>query len=101
MDEAVAAVILEPVQGEGGVQVPTDDYLPQVERLCHENGSLLIIDEIQTGFCRTGPMFVTGGSAQAPRYGLPMPLGSCPRPGWQRDVSRLPVTDGGSATVFV
>lgn len=60
LDETVAAVILEPVQGEGGVRVPSDNYLPQVEKLCHDNGSLLIIDEIQTGFCRTGPMFMTG-----------------------------------------
>ncbi|MFC1820202.1 aspartate aminotransferase family protein [Thermodesulfobacteriota bacterium] len=60
MDDTVAAVILEPVQGEGGVRVPSDKYLPEVENLCNDNGSLLIIDEIQTGFCRTGPMVVTG-----------------------------------------
>ncbi|RJQ85151.1 MAG: aspartate aminotransferase family protein [Desulfobacteraceae bacterium] len=60
LDKNVAAVILEPVQGEGGVRVPSEDYLPQVEKLCHGNGSLLIMDEIQTGFCRTGPMFMTG-----------------------------------------
>ena len=60
LDEQVAAVILEPIQGEGGVRVPSADYLKQVEILCHLNGSLLIVDEIQTGFCRTGPMFVTG-----------------------------------------
>ncbi len=59
LDENVAAMILEPVQGEGGVHVPTDDYLVGAKRLCKENGSLFIVDEIQTGFCRTGPMFVT------------------------------------------
>jgi acetylornithine/N-succinyldiaminopimelate aminotransferase len=60
LDDRVAAVILEPVQGEGGVRVPSKDYLSGVERMCERNGSLLIVDEIQTGFCRTGPMFVTG-----------------------------------------
>ena len=59
LDDRVAAVILEPIQGEGGVRVPSENYLPQVERMCEKNGSLLIVDEIQTGFCRTGPMFVT------------------------------------------
>lgn len=59
LDETVAAIIVEPVQGEGGVRVPAEDYLAQVGRLCRANGSLLIVDEIQTGFCRCGPMFVT------------------------------------------
>ena len=57
IDAAVAAVIVEPVQGEGGVRVPSDDYLWHVSRLCRANGSLMIVDEIQTGFCRCGPMF--------------------------------------------
>ncbi len=60
LDGKVAAIIIEPVQGEGGVQIPSDIYLKEVERLCKNNGSLLIVDEIQTGFCRTGPMFITG-----------------------------------------
>lgn len=59
LDKNVAAVILEPIQGEGGVRVPTKDYLAQVDELCKENGSLLIVDEVQTGFCRTGPMFAS------------------------------------------
>ena len=59
LDENVAAMILEPIQGEGGVRVPSKNYLEEVDGLCKKNGSLLIIDEIQTGFCRTGPMFVS------------------------------------------
>ena len=57
LDEDVAAVIVEPIQGEGGVRVPSHDYLEKVSDLCRANGTLLIVDEIQTGFCRTGPMF--------------------------------------------
>lgn len=62
LDDQVAAVILEPIQGEGGVRVPSINYLPQVSRLCRANGSLLIIDEVQTGFCRCGPMFAISPS---------------------------------------
>ncbi len=50
----VAAMIVEPVQGEGGVAVPGDDYLPGLARICHASGALLILDEIQTGIGRTG-----------------------------------------------
>lgn len=57
LDKNVAAVILEPVQGEGGVIIPSEGYLKEMSRLCKANSTLLIIDEIQTGFCRTGPMF--------------------------------------------
>jgi acetylornithine/N-succinyldiaminopimelate aminotransferase len=57
LDDQVAAVILEPIQGEGGVRIPDECYLEEVGKLCRVNGSLLIVDEIQTGFCRTGPMF--------------------------------------------
>ncbi len=60
LDENVAAVILEPIQGEGGVHIPSEGYLKEVSNLCKKNGSLLIVDEIQTGFFRTGPAFVTG-----------------------------------------
>lgn len=60
LDENVAAFILEPIQGEGGVIIPSKEYLTGAAKLCRENGTLLIADEVQTGFCRTGPMFVTG-----------------------------------------
>lgn len=55
--DQTAAVILEPVQGEAGVIIPPDDYLPGVRRLCDHRGVLLILDEVQTGFGRTGRMF--------------------------------------------
>ncbi len=52
-----AAVIVEPIQGEGGIRVPSDDYLPRLRELCTANGALLIVDEIQTGLGRTGKLF--------------------------------------------
>ena len=52
-----AGIILEIVQGEGGIHVGTRDYFMQVRQLCDEKNLLLIIDEVQTGFCRTGKMF--------------------------------------------
>jgi len=51
------AVLLEPLQGEGGVNVPDDDYLPAVRRWCDEAGILLLLDEVQTGAGRTGKLF--------------------------------------------
>jgi putrescine aminotransferase len=61
MDRAVtthtAAVILEPIQGENGVIIPPDTYLPAVREICTRRGALLILDEVQTGLARTGRMF--------------------------------------------
>ncbi|HEY5638715.1 MAG TPA: aspartate aminotransferase family protein [Dehalococcoidia bacterium] len=51
------AVLLEPLQGEGGVNVPDDDYLPAVREWCDEAGILLLLDEVQTGAGRTGKLF--------------------------------------------
>ena len=62
LDEDVAAMIVEPVQGEGGVRIPAPDYLRELSRLCRANGTLLVVDEVQTGFCRTGPLFATGAA---------------------------------------
>src|SRR5436853_311159 len=57
VNDQTAAVILEPIQGEGGVIIPPDDYLPRVRQLCSSRGALLIADEVQTGFGRTGRLF--------------------------------------------
>jgi predicted acetylornithine/succinylornithine family transaminase len=57
VDTSVSAVLLEPVQGEGGVVPAPPGYLKQVEQLCRERGVLLIIDEVQTGMGRTGKWF--------------------------------------------
>ncbi len=57
IDSSTAAVLLEAVQGEGGVIPGDGEYLRSVQQLCHERGALLIIDEVQTGFGRTGAMF--------------------------------------------
>jgi len=57
MDDDVCAVLLEPIQGEGGVHVPPDEYLQQVRALCDKHDALLIFDEVQTGVARTGKWF--------------------------------------------
>jgi len=56
---ALAAVLIEPIQGEGGFIVPADGYLPALARWCRDNGVVFIADEIQTGFARTGAMFAS------------------------------------------
>lgn len=57
VDEETAAILIEPVQGEGGVNIPEDDFLPELRRIANENGCLLIFDEVQTGMGRTGTWF--------------------------------------------
>ena len=56
-NDKTIAVMLEPVQGEGGVNIPDDDYLKNVREWCDKNGLLLILDEVQTGFGRIGSLF--------------------------------------------
>jgi putrescine aminotransferase len=59
VDETTAAVILEVIQGEGGVILPPDRYLREVRRICDERGALLILDEVRTALGRTGAMFAS------------------------------------------
>ncbi len=80
----VAAVMLEPIQGEGGVVVPPDGYLRGVRELCDERGILLVLDEIQTGLGRTGRWFGFQAAGILPdvvtiakALGNGMPIGAC------------------------
>jgi predicted acetylornithine/succinylornithine family transaminase len=80
----VGAVIVEPVQGEGGVVVPSSDYLAGLRRLCTERGVLLICDEVQTGLGRTGRWFAFQAQSLQPdvvtmakALGNGMPVGAC------------------------
>jgi len=66
IDSHTAAVLVEPIQGEGGIIVPDDGYLPGLRKLCDEAGILLIFDEIQTGMGRTGKLWAYEHSGVAP-----------------------------------
>jgi putrescine aminotransferase len=57
IDGDTACMIIEPIQGEGGIRVPPDGYLTAIRRACDAHGALMIVDEVQTGFGRTGKMF--------------------------------------------
>lgn len=83
IDDSVAAVITEPIQGEGGMRIPDDRFLPALRARCTEVGALLIFDEVQTGFGRTGKLFAMEHSETVPdiltvakSMGGGMPLGA-------------------------
>ncbi|WP_127478087.1 acetylornithine transaminase [Sulfurivermis fontis] len=80
----VAAILIEPVQGEGGVQVPTEGYLRDIRELCDTHGWLMMLDEIQTGMGRTGEMFAFQHEGIKPDVmtlakglGNGVPIGAC------------------------
>ncbi len=80
----VVAVLVEPVQGEGGVVIPPDDYLPGLRRICDERGWLLMLDEVQTGMGRTGRPFgfqhadiLPDVMTLAKALGNGVPIGAC------------------------
>jgi len=84
LDDTVAAVLLEPLQGEGGVVVPSSDYLGAVRALCTERNALLMLDEVQTGLGRTGHWFAFQAQGLEPdvvtmakALGNGMPVGAC------------------------
>jgi acetylornithine aminotransferase/acetylornithine/N-succinyldiaminopimelate aminotransferase len=66
MDSRTAAVLVEPIQGEGGVNIPDDGYLPGLRKLCDDTGALLIFDEVQTGVGRTGRLWAYEHSGVEP-----------------------------------
>jgi acetylornithine/N-succinyldiaminopimelate aminotransferase len=80
----VVAVLVEPIQGEGGINIPGPDYLPGLRRICDEHGWLLMLDEIQTGVGRTGAWFACQHSGVLPdvltlakALGNGVPIGAC------------------------
>ena len=66
IDERVAAVIVEPIQGEGGVRIPPDTFLPALRARCDAVGALLVCDEVMTGLGRTGAWFACQHSGACP-----------------------------------
>ena len=103
VDGTVAAVLLEPVQGEGGVNPATAEYMEGVRRLCDERGVLFMLDEVQTGLGRTGEWFgfqhfgvEPDVVTMAKALGNGMPIGAC----WaRRDVAAV-FEPGDHATTF-
>jgi len=81
----VVAILIEPIQGEGGIQVPDDAYLDAVRELCNAQNWLMMLDEIQTGLCRTGKWFAFQHSENAQpdvmtlakALGNGIPIGAC------------------------
>ncbi len=80
----IVAVLVEPIQGEGGINIPDDDYLDRIRTLCDQHDWLMMLDEIQTGMCRTGKWFAYQHSHSAPdvmsiakALGNGMPIGAC------------------------
>ncbi|HVM07146.1 MAG TPA: acetylornithine transaminase [Acidimicrobiales bacterium] len=103
IDPSVAAVMLEPVQGEGGVNPATAEYFQGVRRICDERGLLLIVDEVQTGLGRTGRWFgfqhfgvVPDVVAMAKALGNGMPIGAC----WARAEVADAFQPGDHATTY-
>jgi len=99
----VAAVIVEPIQGEAGVVVPSSDYLRGIRRICDERGVLLMVDEVQTGLARTGRWFGfqhTGVEpdvvTMAKALGNGVPIGAC----WARSEVAAAFVPGDHATTF-
>ena len=80
----IVAILLEPIQGEGGIKIPDDDYLSKLRSLCDANNWLLMVDEVQSGFCRTGKWFGYQHSKIIPdvvtvakALGNGIPIGAC------------------------
>ena len=103
MDDRVAAVMLEAVQGEGGVVPASTDYLEAVRRLCDEREALLIVDEVQCGLGRTGEWFGFEHAGIKPdivtmakALGNGMPIGAC----WARAEVAAAFAPGDHATTF-
>ncbi len=103
IDATAAAVLLEPIQGEGGINVPSDGYLQAVRELCDDRGLLFMLDEVQTGLARTGRWFAHHHDGVEPdvvtmakALGNGMPIGAC----WARAEVAAAFKPGDHATTF-
>ena len=103
LDPSVSAVLLEPVQGEGGVNPATAEYFAAVRRICDERGLLFMVDEVQTGFGRTGEWFgfqhfgvEPDVVTMAKALGNGVPIGAC----WARRDVAAAFVPGDHATTF-
>jgi len=103
LDDSVAAVLLEPIQGEGGVVETDPAYFPAVRELCTERGILLMFDEVQTGLARTGAWFAhhhydvePDAISMAKALGNGMPIGAI----WARTEVAAAFKPGDHATTF-
>ncbi len=103
VDSTVAAVLLEPVQGEGGVNPAGAEYFQAVRRICDESGALMMVDEVQTGLGRTGEWFGFQHYGVTPdvitvakALGNGMPIGAC----WARNDVAAAFVPGDHATTF-
>ncbi|MDB4521842.1 aspartate aminotransferase family protein [Gammaproteobacteria bacterium] len=83
-DKNVVAILVEPIQGEGGIKIPDESYLAALREICDDNGWLLMLDEIQTGLCRSGKWFAHQHAGVVPdvmtlakALGNGMPVGAC------------------------
>ncbi len=92
-DASVVAVLVEPIQGEGGVRVPPAEFLPSLRQLCDQRGWLLMLDEVQTGMARTGAWFGFQHAGIQPdvmtlakALGNGVPIGACLARGAAADV---------------
>ena len=101
--EQIVAVMLEPVQGENGVAMPRPGYLQALRRICDRNGWLLVLDEVQTGLCRTGAWFAYQHenirpdiATLAKSLGNGLPIGACLAAGSAADL----LTPGSHGSTF-
>ena len=83
-DSGIVAILLEPIQGEGGIKIPDNNYLSQLRSICDHQKWLLMVDEVQSGFCRTGKWFGYQHSGVIPdvvtvakALGNGVPIGAC------------------------
>jgi acetylornithine/N-succinyldiaminopimelate aminotransferase len=99
----IVAVMLEPILGEGGIVIPDNNYLKDVRKITEKNNALMVLDEIQTGMCRTGKWFACQHEGVTPdimtlakSLGNGVPIGAC----LANDLAAAPMTIGSHGSTF-